>query len=120
LGCTAPLYNELLISRWELFTDLFSICEILDEMSANGVKGDVETIEIIKRIQEEVEEWATQGPEVARALWVGEKERMGKLERAQKEIAARLEEDNIEEEVLDEDPAELEEDLRSLNLSPIH
>ena len=120
LGCTAPLYNELLVSRWESFTDLFSICEILDEMSANGVKGDVETIEIIKKIQEEVEEWATQGPEVARALWVGEKERMGKLERAQKEIAARLEEDNIEEEVLDEDPAELEEDLRSLNLSPIH
>jgi hypothetical protein len=110
LGCTTPLYNELLRSRWESFTDLFSISEILDEMSANGVKGDGETIEILKKIQEDVDEWATQGPEVARALWVSEKERMGKLERAQKEIVGRMEEDNLEEEVLDED-------RRSLNQS---
>jgi len=102
LGCTVALYNELLLSRWESFTDLFSISEILDEMSANGVIGDNHTIQILKRIQDDVEEWATQGPEVARALWVSEKERMMKLERAQREMAAKMEEAEMEQESLED------------------
>ena len=86
LGCTTQLYNELLLSRWESFTDLFSISEILDEMSTNGVKGDRQTVQILQRIQDDVQEWATQGAEAARPVWIAEKERMVKLERIQKEI----------------------------------
>ena len=119
LGCTPLLYNELLISRWESFTDLFSITEILDEMSANGVKGDMDTIQILKRIQEDVDEWATRGPEVARAVWIGERERMRKLEGAQKDIAEGME-DNAKEDVRYEDVADLERDVDSLNDSQKH
>lgn len=116
LGCTVSLYNELLLSRWESFTDLFSISEILDEMSANGVNGDVHTMQILRRIQEDVEEWATQGPEVARALWVSEKERMGKLERAQKEIVSKMEENEMEEELQGEYSDELDKGIPSHQL----
>ena len=84
LGCTTKLYNELLLSRWESFTDLFSISEILDEMNTNGVAGDRDTADILQRIQSDVQEWATCGVEAVRPIWLAEKERMAKLERIQK------------------------------------
>src|SRR5208282_3970236 len=111
LGCTTQLYNELLLSRWESFTDLFSISEILDEMSTNGVKGDRQTIQILQRIQDDVQEWATQGAEAAKPVWIAEKERMVKLERIQKEILARMESDVQENEIV-----ELEKEVGTLSL----
>lgn len=108
LGCTTQLYNELLVSRWESFTDLYSICEILDEMSTNGVKGNGDTIQIIQRIQADVEEWAVHGAEAARAVWLGEKERIGKLDRIQKDMAAELESD------VQEDISQIEKEVQTL------
>jgi Mtf2 family len=112
LGCTVQLYNELLLSRWESFTDLFSISEILDEMSTNGVKGDEETVDILQRIQDDVHEWATHGAEAARPVWLAEKERMGKLERIRKEILA-----SIENEVDGKDTLEMEKEVQKLGES---
>ena len=111
LGCTTQLYNELLLSRWESFTDLFSISEILDEMSTNGVKGDGQTVQILQRIQDDVQAWATQGVESVRPVWIAEKERMGKLERIQKEIMAKIENDVQENEIV-----ELEKEVSTLSL----
>jgi hypothetical protein len=111
LGCTTQLYNELLLSRWDTFTDLYSITEILDEMSTNGLKGDGQTIQILQRIRDDVHEWATQGAETFRAVWVEEKERMGKLERMQREIVSRIESDVEAEEM----KMELEKEVKSLD-----
>ena len=91
LGCTTKLYNELLLSRWESFTDLFSISEILDEMNTNGVAGDRDTADILQRIQSDVQEWATCGVEAVRPIWLAEKERMAKLERIQRETLMKIE-----------------------------
>jgi hypothetical protein len=110
LGCTTELYNELLLSRWESFTDLFSISEILDEMNMNGVKGDGQTVRILQRIQDDVHEWATTGAEAARPVWLAEKERMLKLERIQREISSAIESD-----VQDEDTLELEKEVEALS-----
>jgi hypothetical protein len=112
LGCTTQLYNELLLSRWESFTDLFSISEILDEMSTNGVKSDGQTVQILQKIQGDVQEWATQGAEAARPVWIAEKDRMVKLERIQKEIMAKIESDVHENEIV-----ELEKEVGTLTLS---
>jgi hypothetical protein len=110
LGCTTQLYNELLLSRWESFTDLYSITEILDEMSTNGLKGDGQTIQILQRIQDDVHDWATQGAEAARVVWLAERERMVRLEKMQRDIVER-----IESEVQQDDMAlDLEREVRSL------
>jgi len=110
LGCSTQLYNELLLSRWDTFTDLYSITEILDEMSTNGLKGDGQTIQILQRIQDDVHEWATHGAETFRAIWIAEKERMGKLERMQREIVMRIESDVEAEEM----KMELENEFKSM------
>jgi Mtf2 family len=101
LGCTTLLYNELLLSRWESFTDLLSISEILDEMSTNGVKGDKHTVSILQRIQENVQEWETHGVETIRPVWVSEKERMAKLDRYVRDILAGMESDLQKEEIVE-------------------
>jgi hypothetical protein len=114
LGCSTQLYNELLLSRWHTFTDLYSITEILDEMTTNGLKGDGQTIQILQRIQDDVHEWATQGAEAFRAIWVAEKERMGKLERMQREIVGRIESDVEAEDM----KADLEKEVKLLENKP--
>lgn len=115
LGCTTPLYNELLLSRWESFTDLFSISEILDEMSTNGLKGDEETARILQRIRDDVQEWAEHGAEAARVVWQSEKERMLKLERIQKEIMIDT---GTERLVPQDEITSMENEVRNLKDSP--
>ena len=80
-------------------------------MSTNGLKGDGQTIQILQRIQDDVHEWATQGAETFRAVWVAEKERMGKLERMQREIVSRIESDVEAEEM----KMDLEKEVKSLD-----
>jgi hypothetical protein len=80
-------------------------------MSTNGLKGDGQTIQILQRIRDDVHEWATQGAETFRAVWVEEKERMGKLERMQREIVSRIESDVEAEEM----KMELEKEVKSLD-----
>jgi hypothetical protein len=110
LGCTTQLYNELLVARWERFTDLYSISEILEEMTTNGLKGDGQTIQILKTIQEDVHEWANQGNDAERVVWTAERGRIGKLEKFQRDFA-----DGIEEEVgLKEMEQDLEREVQSL------
>jgi Mtf2 family len=117
LGCTTPLYNELLLSRWESFPDLFSISEILDEMSTNGLKGDEETAQILQRIQNDVREWAQHGAEVARVVWQSERDRMLKLERIQKEIMIETQR-GTEKIVPQDEIVSMENEVRNLKDSP--
>jgi len=114
LGCSTQLYNELLLSRWHTFTDLYSITEILDEMTTNGLKGDGQTIQILQRIQDDVHEWSTHGAEAFKAIWVAEKERMGKLERMQREIVSRIESDVEAEDM----KADLEKEVKLMENNP--
>jgi hypothetical protein len=93
LGCTTQLYNELLVARWERFTDLYSISEILEEMTTNGLKGDGQTIQILKNIQEDIHEWSNQGSDAERVVWTAERGRVGKLEKFQREFVEGIEKD---------------------------
>ena len=90
LGCTTALYNELLLSRWESFTDLFSIGEILEEMNMNGLKGDKHTFQILQKIEDDVDKWVYEGGEAAKVIWIAEKEKLEKLEKMKREIQAIL------------------------------
>jgi len=90
LGCTTSLYNELLLSRWESFTDLFSIGEILEEMNMNGLKGDRHTFEILQKVEWDVNQWVHEGGEAAKIIWLAEKEKLDKLDKMKKEIQATL------------------------------
>ncbi|KAI6157403.1 hypothetical protein BKA82DRAFT_143570 [Pisolithus tinctorius] len=55
-GCTAPVYNELILAKWEGWADLPGICTALEEMRLNGVRGDGLTKSIIEKIRREVAE----------------------------------------------------------------
>jgi len=51
-GCTVPVYNELIETRWFCFHDLKGILDALEEMKANGVEPDNRTrknIETVRR-----------------------------------------------------------------------
>ncbi|KAK9460062.1 uncharacterized protein V1516DRAFT_678815 [Lipomyces oligophaga] len=54
-GFTAPVYNYALEATWECMRDLTTCRNLLEEMSENYVKMDMETIKIIKRIETELE-----------------------------------------------------------------
>ncbi|KAI6032778.1 hypothetical protein F5J12DRAFT_796390, partial [Pisolithus orientalis] len=83
-GCTAPVYNELILAKWEGWADLPGICTALEEMRLNGVRGDSLTKSIIEKIRREVAEaqpfelssvsnpamHATDTNLLARRLWV--------------------------------------------------
>lgn len=51
-GCTSPVYNELIETRWRCFRDLRGVCDALEEMRVNGVEMDNRTrslVEVIRR-----------------------------------------------------------------------
>lgn len=107
LGCTTQLYNELLLARWERFTDLSSVMDILEEMNLNGLRGDGQTIQILQRIQDDVKEWVTEGNELEIAVWKEEKDKITKLDKIRREMIDKIErevdvramEQELEEEV---------------------
>ena len=100
LGCTTPMYNELLRARWVGFSDLGSVMDILEEMSSNGLKGDAKTVQILKRIQDDVQEWMTEGNELLQVIWKDERHRLNKLDKIHKEMFSKLEEEARQEEVV--------------------
>lgn len=52
---TIDLYNYLLDLTWMEFKNISSVFLIVTEMRANGVKGDIETIKILEKIDLEIE-----------------------------------------------------------------
>jgi hypothetical protein len=90
LGCTTGAYSEWMLVRWKEFRDLGSVVEILEEMGVNGIPGDEKTLRIIDGIVRDVEEWASIGPEAIKPLWSGERERLGRLEKIQREIRGQM------------------------------
>jgi len=52
-GCTAPVYNELIETRWFCFRDLKGILDALEEMKVNGVEPDGRTRRIVETIRRE-------------------------------------------------------------------
>ena len=50
-GCTAPVYNELIETRWFCFHDLKGILDALEEMKVNGVEADSRTRRIVETIR---------------------------------------------------------------------
>ncbi|KAL6950940.1 hypothetical protein ACO0QE_000222 [Hanseniaspora vineae] len=52
---TIDLYNYLLDLTWMEFKNISSVYQIVTEMRANGVKGDIETIKILENIDAEIE-----------------------------------------------------------------
>ena len=50
-GCTAPVYNELIETRWFCFHDLKGILDALEEMKANGVEVDNRTRKIAETVR---------------------------------------------------------------------
>lgn len=42
-GCTTPVYNELIETRWFCFHDLKGVLDALEEMKVNGVEADGQT-----------------------------------------------------------------------------
>ena len=50
-GCTAPVYNELIETRWFCFRDLKGILDALEEMKANGVEVDNRTRKIAETVR---------------------------------------------------------------------
>jgi len=52
-GCTAPVYNELIETRWYCFHDLKAILDVLEEMKVNGVEADNRTRKVVEIIRRE-------------------------------------------------------------------
>ena len=50
-GCTAPVYNELIETRWFCFRDLKGVLDVLEEMKANGVEADSRTRRITETVR---------------------------------------------------------------------
>jgi hypothetical protein len=50
-GCTTPVYNELIETRWFCFHDLKGILDTLEEMKVNGVEADTRTRGIVETIR---------------------------------------------------------------------
>ena len=53
-GCTTPVYNELIETRWRCFRDLRGVCDALEEMRVNGVEMDSRTRGLAEAIRREV------------------------------------------------------------------
>lgn len=53
-GCTTPVYNELIATRWRCFADLRGVYDALEEMRANGIATDTKTRAITESIRREV------------------------------------------------------------------
>jgi Mtf2 family len=81
LGCTTPLYNEYILARWERYTDLQSIIDVLDEMNMNGLNPNQQTLLILNMIQDEVRQWHIEGNDIVKMIWLAEKDRATKLDK---------------------------------------
>jgi hypothetical protein len=112
LGCTTQLYNELLLARWDGYADLSSVIDTLDEMSANGLRGDRQTVQILQRVRDDVDEWITTGNEVIQVVWREEKDRMNKVDKIQREMIAKLESEVQKGEDLEKEVGLIDTDLR--------
>lgn len=55
-GCTTPVYNEVIETRWRCFRDLRGVCEALAEMRVNGVEMDTRTRNLAETVRREVGE----------------------------------------------------------------
>ncbi|KAI0027900.1 hypothetical protein K488DRAFT_25202, partial [Vararia minispora EC-137] len=53
LGCTTPVYNELLETRWVCFRDLYGVWRTVEEMRINGVVPDERTRAFWERVRRE-------------------------------------------------------------------
>jgi hypothetical protein len=54
LGCTVPVYNEVLETRWTCFRDLQGILNAAEEMKINSVRPDSRTQSLWERIRREI------------------------------------------------------------------
>jgi len=50
-GCTVPVYNELIETRWYCFHDLKGVLDSLEEMKANGVEADSRTRKTVETVR---------------------------------------------------------------------
>ncbi|RPD77079.1 hypothetical protein L226DRAFT_559219 [Lentinus tigrinus ALCF2SS1-7] len=55
-GCTTPVYNELIETRWRSFRDLRGVCDVLEEMWVNGVETNHRTRLLAETIRHEIGE----------------------------------------------------------------
>jgi hypothetical protein len=53
LGATTALYNELLLLRWTVYSDLKGMASLLSEMRSNGVSFDEGTLAVLERVVSE-------------------------------------------------------------------
>ncbi|KAH9917872.1 uncharacterized protein BXZ73DRAFT_53193, partial [Epithele typhae] len=57
-GCTTPVYNELIETRWSAFRDLRGVLATLEQMRVNGIPTDSRTHVLVEGIRREVGERA--------------------------------------------------------------
>ena len=55
-GCTTPVYNELIETRWWCFRDLRGVVDALEEMRVNGIALDGRTRMLAETVRREVGE----------------------------------------------------------------
>jgi hypothetical protein len=53
-GCTVPVYNELITTRWQSFRDLRGVMEAMEEMRVNGVEPDKGTRKFVEELRREL------------------------------------------------------------------
>jgi hypothetical protein len=59
-GCTTQVYNEIIQTYWECFSDLQSVLQTLEEMKTNAVKVDSHTRKLIDAIRRDIAEQSLQ------------------------------------------------------------
>lgn len=55
LGCTSAVYNRALAAVWDGFADLQRVRDLVEEMRVNAVGGDMDTVDILRRVCADVE-----------------------------------------------------------------
>ncbi|KAL7269061.1 hypothetical protein RUND412_008284 [Rhizina undulata] len=55
VGCSVGVYNQMIDTKWDGYRDLYKIKELVDEMEVNGIEGDENTVEILRKIGKDVE-----------------------------------------------------------------
>ncbi|CEJ03907.1 hypothetical protein RMCBS344292_17880 [Rhizopus microsporus] len=55
-GCTADVYNAILLLRWEAWKDVYGMLDLLEEMSSNGIAVNNETRNIVRMAVNEIEQ----------------------------------------------------------------
>lgn len=52
--CNVDIYNLLLQLSWENYRELYQLKQLTTEMSINGIRGDIYTVEILDKITQEL------------------------------------------------------------------